>query len=89
MKVKLSFSVLCRGGNRNGEGGWGGGEKIYEFQIQIFKFSDFQIFRFSISDFYFSWKYFRKNMLVRYRGINNKRCPGETRDKMEGFEDHF
>ena len=34
--------------------------------------SDFQIFRFSISGFYFFKTYFRKHMLVRYRGINNK-----------------
>ena len=26
--------------------GWGGGEQIYEFQIKIFKFSDFKIFDF-------------------------------------------
>ena len=51
------------GGNRNG-GGRGGGVKIYELQIQS---PDFQIFICSISGFYFP-----KNMLVRYRGINNK-----------------
>ena len=45
-------------------GGVGWGEQIYEFQIQIF--------RFSISGFYFVWKYFRKNMLVIYQGINIK-----------------
>ena len=62
---------LYRGKSEWGWGGWGrgGGEKIYEFQIQIFKFSYFQIFDFR---FLFSWKYFRKIMLVRYRGINNK-----------------
>ena len=40
-------------------GGVGGGEKIYEFQIQIFKFSDVQIFdfRFSFSLEIFSEKY--------------------------------
>ena len=50
-----------------GGGGGGGEKKIYEFQIQIFKFSDFQIF-----DFRFFLKVFSGNMLVRYRGINNK-----------------
>ena len=34
-------------------------------------FLKFQIFRFSILEFLF-WKTFPKNMLVRYRGINNK-----------------
>ena len=67
------------------EWGWGGGG---ETKSMRFRFPDFQIFKFSISDFHFSWKYFRENMLVRYRGINNKGVL-ETRDKMEGFEDHF
>ena len=35
-------------------------------------FLKFQIFRFSILDICFSGKIFLKNMLVRYRGINNK-----------------
>ena len=56
---------------RNGDGrGEGVGEKqIYEFQIQIFRFSDFQIFDFR---FLLFLKTFPENMLVRYRGINNK-----------------
>ena len=44
-------------------------------------FLDFQIF--DSLDFL---NIFLKNMLVRYRGIDNKRRPGETLDKMEGFE---
>ena len=35
-------------------------------------FLKFQIFRFSILEIFFSWKIFLKNMLGRYRGINNK-----------------
>ena len=60
--------ILCRGGNRNG-GGEGGEKQIYEFQIQISRFSDFQIFDFR---FLFFLKIYRKSRLVRYRGINNK-----------------
>ena len=35
-------------------------------------FLDFQIFKFSIIEFDVCWKIFSENMLVRYRGINNK-----------------
>ena len=35
-------------------------------------FLKFQIFRFSIIDILFFCKIFLENMLVRYRGINNK-----------------
>ena len=47
-----------------------GGEGRKNMSSRV-RFSDFQISRFSISVF-FSWKYFRENMLVRYRRINNK-----------------
>ena len=46
---------------------------------------DFQISRFSLLETFSFCKIFLENMLVRYRGINNK----GPLDKMEGFEDHF
>ena len=52
-------------------------------------FSDFQIFRFVILDICFVCKICSGNMLVRSRGINNKRCPRGTLDKIKGFESHF
>ena len=59
-----------RGGNRNeGEERGRGRKTIYEFQIQMFTFSDVRVFDFRIC---LVWKIFSKNMLVRYRGINNK-----------------
>ena len=65
----LFYALLWVGiGMGVGRGG-GGEDKIYEFQIQIFKFSDFQIVDFR---FLFFLKIFSENMLVRYRRINNK-----------------
>ena len=66
-KNKNRKSEIRRGGNRNGGGEGTKKKKIYEFQIQIFRFPDF-IF----PVFIFFCKYLRGNMLVRYRGINNK-----------------
>ena len=57
----------CRGGNRNGGGeGREGRNKSMSFRFRI---SDFQIFDFRLL---FFLKIFPGNMLVRYRGINNK-----------------
>ena len=68
----LAGGILYRIGMGWGSEWGGGGEKNISFGI---RFSNFQIFIFPISVFSFSWKYFRKNMLVRYRGINNKGVP--------------
>ena len=69
--VSFSFHIGVHGkgggGNRNGGGWGGGGKKKYEFQKQIFGFSDFQ-FPISI----FLGNIFEKHMLVGYRRINNK-----------------
>ena len=55
----------CRGGNRNG-GGEGGGGQLKSLSFR-FRFSHFRVF-----DFVLFEKISEKNMLVRYREINNK-----------------
>ena len=86
--LKAHGSWLMAKGGRSGPGA-PTGPSLGENESTNFPGSTFEISRFPIIKIVLFAKYFRKNILVRYRGIKNKRCPGETRDKMEGFEGHF